>query len=352
MGVRGPSRVGRRRDRRRPANNLCARLVAVVPDHPGKALFERAYDALGFYAHMQESGLGPWQRFDPMLRSLATGSGSDEAAYEFATAGSDRFHLSWASGYFRKPSLGRDWTFEGNGITADAPSPAQVSVPARGAASPDPFRAPPYPEAIGNVKSSADITHFSVTGYGRLLDPGSGWEYAKTTLSDIYFCTRAQPCECPPGSSYNGPPLVRLTTSAYLALTGGPYGSKATIEGLRLDSFCKTKPPASGLTGTWSGEAHSVVYNDSLSFRMTLTQTGTGLSGTIVWAQAICGGVTDTGQISGRLDGQQISAQISYGTFTASLTGTVNGNNMSGSWSSPEAPTCTADSGTWTASRS
>jgi hypothetical protein len=315
---------------------------------PGQPLFERTYDALGFYAHMQESSLGPWQRFDAMLQSIARGS--EESAYEDATAASDRFHLSWASGYFRDGSLGLDWTFKGNGITADAPSPDLLTVPPRGAARP--LRAPPYTEAIASVHSNAEITHFSVTGYGRLIDRRFGFEFLKTTLSDIYFCTRAQPCKCPPGSAYNGPRLWRLKDPPYLALTGGPDGAKAAIAGLQLDSFCKKKPRASGLTGAWSGEAHSVVYGESLSFHMTLTQTGTALSGTIVWARAICGGLTDTGQISGQVGGQQVSAQISYGTFTTSFTGTVNGDHMSGSWSSPEGPSCTADSGTWTASRS
>jgi hypothetical protein len=309
---------------------------------PGIPLFERSRDALGFYAHMSESGLEPWRRFQPMLQAIA--AGSNEAAYAVATpAGpaSDHFHFSWASGYFRKASLGRDWTFEGNGITADNPSVTSVGPGA-------PLSAPPYTESMATVTSDAEVTHFAVTGYGRLIDPAFAWEYT-SALSDIYFCTGTKPCECPAGSSYNGPPLLRMKSPTYLALTGGPDGAKATIEGISLDRFCKKKDK--GVTGTWVGAIRSTYFGGEESLTLSLTQVGTTVTGTVQIAPLGFCGETGKIAISGEVNKQQATLRFVVVGIETRLLASVSGNTMSGSWTSTEAGGCARAVGTWEASR-
>ena len=69
---------------------------------PELPLFSHTYDAIGFYAHLAESGVNPWTVFAAMLQAP-----NNVAAYHAAAdGGGNRFLDSWASGYFRDPSRG------------------------------------------------------------------------------------------------------------------------------------------------------------------------------------------------------------------------------------------------------
>ncbi len=85
-----------------------------------KVLFARDYDAIGFYAHMAESGINPWGRFDAMLKAAG-----NPAAY--ATAVSNAFRDDWASSLARPPAFGPGWDTTGPDIPSDAFT-ATVSV--------------------------------------------------------------------------------------------------------------------------------------------------------------------------------------------------------------------------------
>src|SRR5262249_42282535 len=87
---------------------------SVVPSHwrpyldePRTPLFQRTYDAIGFYARLADAGIDPWTVLDPMLRRSRATSDPRAIFAEAVPAGSqDRFFRSWATGYAREPGLG------------------------------------------------------------------------------------------------------------------------------------------------------------------------------------------------------------------------------------------------------
>ena len=87
-------------------------------DHPEVGLFKRTYDAIGFFAHLDETGIDPWTLFAPMVKAS-----SNEAAWSVAVGNGDaaeRFLMSWPTGFAREPARGMAWDFTGPGIPLDA----------------------------------------------------------------------------------------------------------------------------------------------------------------------------------------------------------------------------------------
>src|SRR5207247_4061294 len=76
---------------------------------PGRPLFSRSYDALGYYAHLAESGHDPWGVIDSML--VAVVGGGNEAAFTASLSGGNPASTldSWASGYARARHGGSAW---------------------------------------------------------------------------------------------------------------------------------------------------------------------------------------------------------------------------------------------------
>ena len=65
-----------------------------------QSLFDRMYDAIGFFAHMDETGTNPWHSFDVMFKSHTS-------AQAYAVATDRQFKLTWASSFLRRAELRR-----------------------------------------------------------------------------------------------------------------------------------------------------------------------------------------------------------------------------------------------------
>ena len=208
--------------------------------HPQTPLFQRTYDAIGFYAHVAErcGGLAyVWRILRTMLEKVP----DNVAAYGAATASCDaRFLDSWASGLFRDPARGLEWDTTGSAIpardTAAAALDGKVIALANGGG--EPVFAGPFTNGIYILSSHADVVRIGVIGHARLSDG----RIDRVLDGEATFCTRTRGCACPRGSSYQGPPLTPLATPADLALTGGPTGTRVALSALSLDNFCKKKP--------------------------------------------------------------------------------------------------------------
>src|SRR5690606_2055096 len=90
---------------------------------PSAPLYGRDYDAIGFFAHLTESGVDVWSRAVPILEGF-----ENEPAFEAAWADSSTFLESWPSGALRSPDRGSAWDTTGPGITAEAARPVEVSL--------------------------------------------------------------------------------------------------------------------------------------------------------------------------------------------------------------------------------
>jgi hypothetical protein len=230
---------------------------------PGRPLFSRSYDALGYYAHLAESGHDPWRVLDDML--LTAASGGNAAAFTASlSAGNPATALdTWASGYARARHAGRAWDTTGPGITGDEPDVQLTAVPNGGGAT---VTAPTVANDIQQLDLTADITTFTVSGevHGR-LGPSSGNDILAGQLSGDW-CTKAGGCTCPDGSPAGGRDLPVLASGvAWLALTGALGSGAVAVTGRPLDDTCKKQPPDNpppdpGPGGTY-GDPHFVTFD-------------------------------------------------------------------------------------------
>lgn len=205
---------------------------------PEKDLRRRSYDAIGFYAHLEETGHSPWAVFRDMWKAGV----DSRAAWDASGANADDFLDTWAGSHLRRPALGTAWDTTGPNITTDHALATRLRVPDGRAVT---VTAAPYTNQIYELEPSADIVHIEVAGHGRLAD-GS---IDTTALTSQDYCTLDQGCDCPGAASSSGPPP--LASGALLALTGGPAGATAVLQGRPVDEEC------SGDQAAWHFEAPS-----------------------------------------------------------------------------------------------
>lgn len=206
--------------------------------NPGKSLFSRSYDAIGFFGHLYPGGgVSPWIVLPAMLRAS-----SSAAAYDAATAGASAGFLnSEASVFFASSALGSAW-YQHGAQGAPAGTAAQnVALPGRSpvqqAAVPagpwTSYTAAAYADEVFALGLSAPVTQFSlVYGHARLRAVHGTVEAVNPSLT---VCTTASGrCPgCPAASK-----LPAFGNAGDLALTGGPDGTLLRIRGISLKDFC------------------------------------------------------------------------------------------------------------------
>jgi hypothetical protein len=226
---------------------------------PKKTLFGRDYDAIGFYAHLDESGIDPWSVISPMLQA-----GTNASAFGIAVgpAGEELLN-TWPTGYARDLSLGPAWDTTGPGITDVKPT-AIVTTVGNGAPWKDDVLA--GANSLTTVGLTADVVRVETTGvYGRVRF-ADGSEERPTDLVGRNLCTRSDGCECPAGTSGGGTAFERVAGgNARVAFSGGVDPGSLTITGIGLEEFCEETPPEQAksapagldkcLVGTWVSTA-------------------------------------------------------------------------------------------------
>jgi hypothetical protein len=204
---------------------------------PGEFLFNRSWDAVGFYSQLDEIEV-VWDVVDPMLRAADA-----EAAWYRSGGRTAAFWGVWAAGFFRDPGRGSEWDIAGPGVTSDVPAPAPLSV-ANGTSKT--LETGPLTAAIFEVTATADITYVGGTDV-RFSDGAIDQQIHNHAYP---YCTKEDgrgDCTCPPDSlrGRSGLPTpTSLGSSFHFALTGaydpawGVSGGKASLQGLSLDDFC------------------------------------------------------------------------------------------------------------------
>lgn len=208
-------------------------------------LFQRTYDAVGFWGHVEDSQPGLWSR----LASVLTAK-TNVAAYRAATDNDDSAFLGdWGSSVFRagtKTSAAR-WSMtspiETLGFVAHRPGQLVYLNPTTfGAGSA--VDAPPYTTAQYFVQRPDDqpvdeqpVLHVGLTGHARL-----GFQEDYTSLGDAWFCTSTAPCTCPPDETGDVPSTQPLLMPASLGLSGDPDGGTyGDVTSYPLSTFCHPK---------------------------------------------------------------------------------------------------------------
>ncbi len=209
--------------------------------HPETRLFKRSYDATGFYAHMENVGINPWQHFDEMLKAK-----HNETAYARAISGdADNFLNNWASSYVRSrlhddtmdPAI---WDMTGPGITSNM---ATMPVKHIGDHQKGDLSVSAYSNGIMYAVLEADVIHIAASSLHGRMNPSDHSDLSGSALNNVDYCTLEKGCTCPQGTARTGPALPHLASgTAYVAMTGANTGASVTLTGRSLDDFCKPRP--------------------------------------------------------------------------------------------------------------
>jgi hypothetical protein len=304
---------------------------------PGKSLFQRAYDAVGFYSQLTQSGVNVWSKLVPIL--LANG---DPASFAAAGANQDPFFQLWASGYARLPGRGSAWDIVGPGVSADLAKPVALAVPDAVSV---PVSAPAYANAIYSISDgSAEVLEITGLTHGRISD-GSGHDYLIET--DGTFCHRPAGCTCPNQNLSSPPPVDLPGTDILLAVSGATGGASGAVTGSSLTKYCHT------LTGQWRTEW----FNDNGlalgAATIELIQKNGRISGSGTVSGKTCmTAVTVTGTVIG-----SAVHVVVHGERDITMDGQISGNTMSGRFSANSCgppygpPTSVIVTGTWTSTK-
>jgi hypothetical protein len=202
-------------------------LYLVMPQIP---LTSRAYDAVGFYAHLEDAGLDVWGALRPIL---AEGTNS-LAAYRAAGADTEAFVDTWASSVLRDVGA---WNTDGPGITSSAYKPG-VAIVSNGADLP--LSQPFFSNDITRYVLESDIVEIEVDGHARLR----GGALDMPIHGSVRYCVEGHDCSksCPGEEQPQTDGTV--PSSVLLATSGGSEGLVGHVRGVKLEEPKCSDPPS------------------------------------------------------------------------------------------------------------
>ena len=232
-----------------PGSAIAAAKWEPYLEEPVKSLFFRAYDGVGFFAHLAHVGVDVAPRIVPMMKAP-----DDAAAFALAVAGSDAALDDWAAGLARAPELGASWATDGPDIPATMPPRLKKSI---GDATTFSYALIKGGNAVFALSIDAEVVVVDAKAgtHGRLRD-ADGADRLVAALSGRPLCTLPEGCACPDGTAGAGVEFASLGSGpALLGVTGGATGTQFVVRGRPLDGFC-AKPATMDpcLVGTWTGQ--------------------------------------------------------------------------------------------------
>lgn len=230
---------------------------------PGKKLYARAYDAMGFFAQLAQVGTDPWTVLDAIYRA---GSASSDAAFEAARADTPTFTDRWGSSWYRDGQSNAAWAMSaGYGIPdlAHRAVPGSIQLVDGGSES---ISATPLTATIADLHTTAFITRVEVpTGTGRVGEPRAGGLDKVVRSGTLDLCTDpGGDCSCPEGTSLTGSTPQLAPPDLRVAATGEEQTTSIVgLRGISKDEWCKPKPkdPCGGSCGGSNGDPHMLTVD-------------------------------------------------------------------------------------------
>ena len=214
---------------------------------PGTPLFARAYTAIGYFAHLAETGTDVWHRLIPMGQALAAGG---NAAGWAAADPTTRFLSTWGSGYAEGRYPGSAWQTGGPTLPDYQGPIPEASVDSGESAT---VSAPAAAVGISDVGLTAQVVTFSGSpdASGRIsLDDGV--DATLDEAASTAYTTGSQDT-CPSGTADAGAELTPISAGGhYVAVTGGLTAAAVQVTGMTLDAYCARTDAASCVVGSWT----------------------------------------------------------------------------------------------------
>jgi hypothetical protein len=227
-----------------------------------RQLFDRAYDALGFYEHLAETGTDPWTVILPIGRAFLASGNSNVAGWNAAGV-TQNFLDSWGSGYTQGRYPGAAWA-TGAGLWPYQPDLGPVE-PVTNTTTRH-IGTLPASSTLGQLDVTADVINVDTTSStSGLLSLGGGAAIHLDQTAGVNFCSLSSSrCDCPTDSNDSDATFTHIDPGTeYIGVTGGLQDGGVTITGNSIDNFCNDicrLMPAStvaSIVGHTAGTAHS-----------------------------------------------------------------------------------------------
>ena len=233
---------------------LTQRWVTYVSTPKGR-LFDRSYDALGFFGHLGDV-MGDSEVATHLISGYQAGVGNSGSAYHHLTgANEDAIVDRWGSSYFLAHP-GKDlWTMKGpsrGNIPGSGPEVTRVTV-GEGDNQSLPAAAE-WETTQARVASGADVVEFTLdAGHAAIISGDEGFNRHPTVGEPLRFCNRDEGCACPADTDGTVPPTIAAKLPLDIGLAAGRRTAAAHVSGHSLDEYCKERksnqPPAAGAGG-------------------------------------------------------------------------------------------------------
>ena len=215
---------------------------------PEKPLFERVYDAAGFFGHLEDSTGDLWPRIPGILQQLTSPGNVSAAGADTST-----FLNSWSASTYNEPDLGFDWTMTLPLLIPKDVMPSTVPIFQDTSVKAEPYTFARFEIDPDFVPANLPLLHLEIAGSARLKNDSID----TTILNDAYFCLREK-CECPKGEEGTPPPAPPLGEDATnLALSAAHVQTAGDVTFESLAEYCKHKqkppPPPEGGGGGGGG---------------------------------------------------------------------------------------------------
>jgi hypothetical protein len=226
---------------------------------PATELFDRTYDAVGFWGHVQDIVGGLWRRVQQILDA----HDPTETYIEAVGPGNEGFLDTWGSSLFNGPGGGSPWEM----VSPVGPQKRSETVI----------------NVLNNNLTDLYVNQYATGQYWILGNPNTPLIHVQiggparlsqhdnyTDLRDAWFCTDSS-CTCPPGTTGTPPasqPLPSDYTTGYavaLGVTGLPEsnGTFGTVDPYPLSEYCHPEQCPLGPAGAITLRAAGVTADDT-----------------------------------------------------------------------------------------
>lgn len=206
---------------------------------PTFPLFQRTYDAYGYYALLDAHNWDLWGLMAGAWRAAAASTGNPSESFIRALDGDNlEIREAWAPSIVREPTRGRVWETFGFGLPADARA---TSTFIRASSSPTSSEVMSRAATLTEVKASeGEVLTIETSGLAAVSD---GVLNIPSFVSER-FCT-IEKCVCPKGTRLQGQNVAETHISIpfSLAFSAPAGGSTYTVVSHSLDAVCGRTDP-------------------------------------------------------------------------------------------------------------
>ncbi|MGA2452273.1 MAG: hypothetical protein ABSG93_02045 [Solirubrobacteraceae bacterium] len=191
-------------------------------ESPSTPLFDRDYDGVGFFAHMQSAGISPWTRFKQIFAAE-----SNEAAYNAAVGGNMGFLNTEASVFFREP---RGWPWAERPESEPVPGSVHFKAPTVAiGSSPRPLKVKPYADGVyhlvlSGMSSRKPVLEIKLLSGVARIESLNGEDVDQLITTPLKLCSESKGCNCPGQDEH-----IPVFRDGNLAVTGTTTGAEVEL---------------------------------------------------------------------------------------------------------------------------